>query len=254
MHYGGVAFVVAVCLLLSACPQHAIQAPSDEPALPPANEVQETPDTQWAALGDRRLPESDSQKPPRTGSHPERAAGLQGRRSDELSAGKPIGQTARPARAASDQRPRFSPKSALYDRAGPAFGLLQSARQAMLRFPADSLGNVDWVQALELGLITPRATLSGSGQMTTRDDSIIMRNTRDMPWVRFPHRQHTEWLACSNCHPRPFEEKAGANEINMDDIMRGRQCGLCHDRVAFSIFACERCHSITHPGSPEMWW
>jgi c(7)-type cytochrome triheme protein len=81
-----------------------------------------------------------------------------------------------------------------------------------------------------------------------------MRNTRDMPWVAFPHRQHTEWLACSNCHPRPFKEKSGVNEITMDNIMRGEQCGMCHDRVAFSIFACERCHSVTHPGSPKPWW
>ncbi len=80
------------------------------------------------------------------------------------------------------------------------------------------------------------------------------KRTLDMPWVRFPHAEHTEWLDCSNCHPHPFAEKAGATEITMDSIMRGHHCGMCHDRVAFSIFACERCHSVTHPGSPAAWW
>ena len=151
-------------------------------------------------------------------------------------------------------KPKFSRKSAIYDRNGPAYALLQSARQALGRFPADNLGNIDWVEALELGLIAPRATVSGNGHMRSRTDEIVMRNTRDMPWVAFPHRQHTEWLACSNCHPRPFKEKSAANVITMDNIMRGEQCGVCHDRVAFSIFACERCHSVTHPGSPKPWW
>lgn len=150
--------------------------------------------------------------------------------------------------------PKFISKSAVYDRSGPAYSLLQSPEQAMQKFPADSTGNIDWVATLERELINPRTTVSGNGQMQTRTDEILMRNTRDMPWVRFPHRQHTEWLACTNCHPRPFKEKAGANQITMDNIMRGEQCGMCHDRVAFSIFACERCHSVPHAGSPQAWW
>ena len=81
-----------------------------------------------------------------------------------------------------------------------------------------------------------------------------VKGTKDMPWVLFPHRQHSEWLACSNCHPRPFAESAGANEMDMDSIMRGEHCGLCHDRVSFSIFRCERCHSLPHGDSPPPWW
>ena len=157
-------------------------------------------------------------------------------------------------RVKSRGKPKFSRKSAVYDRNGPAYTQLQSARTALGHFPADSLGNIDWVEALERGLIAPRASVSGKGRMQSRTDDIIMRNTRDMPWVAFPHRQHTEWLACSNCHPRPFKAELRGNNINMDNIMRGRQCGLCHDRVAFSIFACERCHSVVHPGSPKPWW
>lgn len=151
-------------------------------------------------------------------------------------------------------KPRFDARSALYDRQGPAYPLLQSAADALKRFPFDRLGNIDWVQALDQGLIAPRVSVSGAGAMKRRSDEIIMRNTREMPWVMFPHKQHTEWLDCSNCHPQPFQEKTGTNKITMDTIMRGEHCGMCHDRVAFSIFVCERCHSVSHPGSPAPWW
>lgn len=150
--------------------------------------------------------------------------------------------------------PRLSAKSAVYDSRGSAYALLQSPRSALGDFPTDVLGRIDWVAALRQGMIAPRADVSGRGTMRRRSDDIIMRNTREMPWVRFPHAQHTEWLDCSNCHPKPFATQAGANPITMDSIMRGQDCGMCHDRVAFSIFACERCHSVMHEGSPAAWW
>ena len=151
-------------------------------------------------------------------------------------------------------KPRFSRKSAVYDKRGEGYAMLQSSSQAMRSFPADAQGNIDWVGALESGLINPRAELRRRGQMEILDNDVIMRNTLEMPWVKFPHRAHTQWLACSNCHPRPFKQEVGANNITMDSIMRGEHCGQCHDRVAFSIFACERCHSVVHEGSPKAWW
>jgi c(7)-type cytochrome triheme protein len=45
-----------------------------------------------------------------------------------------------------------------------------------------------------------------------------------------------------------------ANAITMDAIFLGKYCGVCHDKVAFSNFVCERCHSIPHEGSPAKWW
>ena len=76
-----------------------------------------------------------------------------------------------------------------------------------------------------------------------------MRNTKGMPYVRFPHKTHIEWLACSNCHPAIFAQKAGTAKIRMEDIFRGRFCGKCHDRVAFITHrACFRCHSVPQPG------
>jgi len=80
---------------------------------------------------------------------------------------------------------------------------------------------------------------------------VILKNTKEMPWVRFPHSSHTLWLDCSNCHPAPFVAKAGANTIMMADIFRGKYCGMCHDRVAFvTFFSCARCHSVPQPTAP----
>lgn len=86
------------------------------------------------------------------------------------------------------------------------------------------------------------------------DFDIIMKNTMQMPWVRFPHKPHTQWLACSNCHPKIFIPREHANPISMTKVLRGQYCGVCHDKVAFSLFMCERCHSVPHEDSPPPWW
>lgn len=132
----------------------------------------------------------------------------------------------------------------IYDRSGPAYDLLQRADTALADFPLDREGNVDWVRALRSGRIAPRISIAGGGQMPTDPREIVMRNTREMPAVVFPHQAHTEWLACDNCHEGIFIAKQGANTITMDDIFRGRYCGVCHDKVAFSTYVCDRCHSV----------
>ena len=90
--------------------------------------------------------------------------------------------------------------------------------------------------------------------MQVLDLDIIMKNTAQMPWVKFPHSAHTLWLDCSNCHGAIFEPKTGANPIDMAKIFRGESCGVCHTKVAFTVlFACERCHSVLQPGQ-KPWW
>jgi c(7)-type cytochrome triheme protein len=145
-------------------------------------------------------------------------------------------------------------RNTLVDPISPASALLQEPRAALRHLPLDRLGRVDWAAALRDGDIAPRARLDGPGAMEIREDVVVMRGTRSMPWVHFPHGTHTQWLACSNCHPRPFEPRAGASRFTMDDMYRGEGCGMCHDRVAFSTFACERCHVEPHEGSPRAWW
>ena len=140
-----------------------------------------------------------------------------------------------------------------HDTRNEALVALQDPREAMADFPRDRRLQVDWVATLRQGLIRPRAELTREGEMEVLDLDILMKNTQFMPYVKFPHRAHTEWLACSNCHPAIFEAKEGANPITMNKVLRGQYCGVCHDKVAFSLFLCERCHSVPHAESGK-WW
>ena len=164
----------------------------------------------------------------------------------------PLSQPPRPTKTRSKRT--LKGQNSLYDRSNPAYDQLQKANQALAGFPADNSGQVDWVEALRQGKIKPRAALRSQGKMEILTQELIMKNTREMPWVRFPHEAHTQWLTCKNCHDRIFKPIQGSQKITMDDIFRGRYCGVCHDRVSFSVFTCERCHSVVHPDSPKAWW
>lgn len=132
----------------------------------------------------------------------------------------------------------------LYDQENLNRVNLQRANQSLAGFPLDRLGKVDWVKAMAMGLITPRATKESQGEMEVLDQDIILTNTKEMAYVRFPHLQHTQWLGCTNCHDAIFKPVAGSTRMSMQDIFQGKYCGTCHDRVAFSTYACERCHSV----------
>jgi c(7)-type cytochrome triheme protein len=134
----------------------------------------------------------------------------------------------------------------VHDPAGPAIKLLQEPSEALSKLPPDVVGNqVRWVKALEQGLITPRANILPDTTIRVLDLDVILPRTAEMPMVRFPHKQHTEWLDCSNCHEKLFKSKAGATTaLNMFQILQGEYCGLCHGAVAFPLTECKRCHSV----------
>lgn len=133
----------------------------------------------------------------------------------------------------------------IHDPSGEAVIILQQPHEAMAGFPRDTSGQLDWVKTLERRLIEPRTSLDGSMDMFPVDFDIIFKNTQSMPWVRFPHLQHTEWLTCANCHPAIFIPQAGANPVSMSAIVQGDFCGVCHGKVAFSpTLNCGRCHSV----------
>jgi c(7)-type cytochrome triheme protein len=141
----------------------------------------------------------------------------------------------------------------LHDENNPDYQRLQRIDEATRHLPYDANGFPDWMKALKQGLIKPRAGLTGNEKMEVLELDVVMRNTKEMPYVRFPHRSHTEWLACANCHPDPFPTKAGASTIQMRNIFRGEYCGKCHDRVAFvTFFSCERCHSQPQSGQTPL--
>ena len=137
-------------------------------------------------------------------------------------------------------------KDGIHDASNGAVKNLQAPVEAMKDFPRDSAGITDWVQAIEKGLINPRMGREGSGKekMTVVDFDIVFDKTGSMPVVRYPHKQHTEWLTCANCHPKIFIPEKGANPVTMSAIMQGKYCGVCHGKVAFPpTMNCGRCHS-----------
>lgn len=136
----------------------------------------------------------------------------------------------------------------LHDPSNPSLRLLQNPAEALSALPPAHEGNqVDWAAALRSGAISPRTNIYPETKISLLDLDILMDNTAGMPIVRFPHRPHTEWLDCNNCHDRLFIPKAGANPINMFSILQGKFCGQCHGAVSFPLTQCYRCHSVDRP-------
>lgn len=135
----------------------------------------------------------------------------------------------------------------LHDPESPAIGVLQEPAEALSLLPRDNdVGNkVDWIRALREQYIEPRTNIFPETEIKVIDLDIIMEKTGEMPLVRFPHKPHTEWLDCNNCHDQIFVEKVDANSINMMAILNGESCGVCHGAVSFPLTECNRCHSIT---------
>lgn len=138
----------------------------------------------------------------------------------------------------------------IHDPLGEAVHILQKPYEAMSGFPRDNQGIVDWVKVLDMRLINPRKSVDGEGEMFPVDFDIIFKNTSSMPHVRFPHREHTEWLTCANCHPAIFIPQKGSNPVSMSEIIEGKYCGVCHGKVAFPPTTnCGRCHSVANKTS-----
>ncbi len=127
-----------------------------------------------------------------------------------------------------------------------AITILQEPGEALLQLPPDNTGNkVSWVKALREKYINPRTNIYPETKVEVLDMDIILENTGEMPMVRFPHKAHTEWLDCTNCHDAIFKKEVGANPINMFAILNGEYCGRCHGAVSFPLTECLRCHSVS---------
>lgn len=136
-------------------------------------------------------------------------------------------------------------KDDLHDPLEPGTAQLQNPSEALSALPQDPVGNkVDWNKALLGGHINPRTNIHPETQIQVLDLDVIMKRTGEMPMVRFPHKQHTMWLDCGNCHEKLFKTKAGTSNVNMMQILTGQKCGLCHGAVAFPLTECQRCHSL----------
>jgi len=134
----------------------------------------------------------------------------------------------------------------LHDPTGPGAQQLQNPAEALFYLPSAFSGNyVRWVEAIEEGYINPRPSiLDNNYEMQVLDLDVIRTRTADMPMVLFPHRKHTEWLECSNCHEWLFKSRRGATRFGMFDVLNGEYCGRCHGAVAFPLVECFYCHSV----------
>ena len=97
--------------------------------------------------------------------------------------------------------------------------------------------------ALGSAMMTPAAAEYG--------DVVIDRlSTRSgVRAVVFPHWFHRIRYRCKVCHSElGFQMRAGANLVQMNDIINGKFCGMCHNgQVAWAPDRCDLCHSA-RPG------
>jgi c(7)-type cytochrome triheme protein len=113
------------------------------------------------------------------------------------------------------------------------------------QLPKDANGATDWVASLSQGLISPVDSIGADAEgapVLELDVELVPKEVPDFK-ATFPHKAHTQVLACSNCHPEIFQMERGADPISMEKIFGGEYCGRCHGKVAFDLITgCPRCH------------
>ena len=105
------------------------------------------------------------------------------------------------------------------------------------------------VLALGSAMMTPAAAEYG--------DVVIDRlSTRSgVRAVVFPHWFHRIRYRCKVCHSElGFKMRAGANLVQMNDIINGKFCGMCHNgQVAWAPDRCDLCHSAKKGVKPGIY-
>ena len=143
------------------------------------------------------------------------------------------------------------PDDGVHDPANDAVHSLQPPKIAYEGLPTTEFGNhIDWVKALNDGMLNPRYDrVDPEVEPFVMDLDIVRPVKASVPDVVFPHKPHTQWLHCSNCHPKIFIPQRGANTINMSAIILGQKCGVCHGKVSFppTTKSCKKCHSKPKP-------
>jgi c(7)-type cytochrome triheme protein len=137
------------------------------------------------------------------------------------------------------------PEDGIHDPSNDGTHALQPPLTAYAGLPKSFAGNrINWVEAIGSKKIKPRWDKTDpAAEAIVMDMNVVREVKGSMPDVVYPHKQHTEWLDCSNCHPAIFTPQKGANQISMASILLGEKCGVCHGKVAFPVSECRLCHS-----------
>lgn len=114
------------------------------------------------------------------------------------------------------------------------------------KLPYDRFGFIDWVALKKSGGYSPIGSVKNpvkGKKPEVRDDVVIFKSPSDfMADVPFSHRTHTDGIECSTCHPSVFKDKLGAVKSNMTEMAEGSSCGACHNKTAFKLADCMKCH------------
>ncbi|NTW88055.1 MAG: hypothetical protein HGB26_02795 [Desulfobulbaceae bacterium] len=112
--------------------------------------------------------------------------------------------------------------------------------------PRGSFGNrVNWTLATMTEKLSPIASIIRQEEkpMAYGKKLLLQAAWAYVPAAVFPHDIHSRLLDCSSCHPDIFNiKKKGTENFQMNYILEGRFCGVCHLTVAFPMDDCHRCH------------
>jgi c(7)-type cytochrome triheme protein len=106
-------------------------------------------------------------------------------------------------------------------------------------------GDVDWIRALNDKIIAPKPGIAADAKDAEPTDMDLEYVPEGQPKFKvvFPHRPHTHWLGCPNCHTDIFEMEKGKAKMTMDKLNGGAYCGVCHGKVALpELTNCPACH------------
>jgi len=217
----------------------AAPAATARPAEAKAPEAPRTAEAAKAAEGARPMPAPGASAPPPAAPNPANAT------SPATAATAANANQFNRLMRAQAQRNRPPAEDGIHDPANDGTLALQPPLAAFDALPRSNAGNrVDWVKSLSESKIAPRADKMDPKVAPMVMDLNVVREVKgSMPDVVYPHKQHTEWLDCSNCHPAIFKPQKGANQISMASILLGQACGTCHGKVAFPVSECRLCHS-----------
>ena len=123
---------------------------------------------------------------------------------------------------------------------------------ASASLPKDKFGLIDWIALSDQKIINPKDSLkAGAPVIPPFDMNVLIESKGDfVNDVNFPHKQHTYWLKCENCHTGIFIMAKGKNNMTMQGITKGKWCGRCHGIVSFPLTDCARCHDTPKKGQP----